>query len=80
MAVVKQKSFSSRRYENLLALIAEVKVRKKLTEPQLAKLLGIGNSTLGQRKANPGTFRFDEICMLIQLADKTEDVDRNGIL
>lgn len=72
-------SYSKPRVENVQALIAEVKVRKKLRNKDLAELLGISASSFDQRRASPGRFRLEELWILCQLAEAGED-KKTGIL
>lgn len=72
-------SYAKPRTENVQALIAEVKIRKKLRNKDLAKLLGISPSSFDQRRANPGRFRLEELWTLFQLAEAGEE-KKTGIL
>lgn len=66
-------SYSKPRVENILAVIAELKVRKKLRDQDIADALNMPLSTFKARKADPGHFRVREIWIIMQLAETAEE-------
>lgn len=65
-----KKSYYQQREEQLKLLIAEVKIKNKLTDEQLAKLIPMPLSTLKKRKTHPGRLLADQVWRLEQLAKK----------
>lgn len=65
-----KKSYYQQREDQLKLLIAEVKIKNKLTDEQLAKLIPMPLSTLKKRKTNPGRLLADQVWRLEQLAKK----------
>ncbi len=66
-------SYSQIRSENIKVLIKEVKIRKHLTNEQLAKKLGMSLSTFVRRQAHPGEFNCYQMWLLAQMVDLSDD-------
>lgn len=66
-------SYSKPRGENILAVIAELKFRKKLRNQDIADALNMPLSTFMERKRDPGQFRMWEIWIIMQLAETAEE-------
>jgi len=61
-------TYGQLRAENIKVLIQEVKIRKKLGNKQLAKLLGVSESTFQRRQAHPGDFSMQQMWLMVQMA------------
>lgn len=72
-------SYSKPRAENIQAVIADLKVRKKLRDQDIADALNMPLSTFNARKGDPGHFRMREIWIIMQLAGTPEEA-KQGLL
>lgn len=75
MAISRVKpSYSKMRSENILAIIADLKVRKNLLDADIAKALNdMPLSTFRARKRDPGKFRMWEMWIIMQMAGSEEE-------
>lgn len=67
-AYVRQKS------ENIQAIISEYKTRRKMTNDDIAKAVGLPVSTFKNRKTDPGRMRMEDIWMIFDVLDVPTDV------
>ena len=65
-----KKTYYQRREDDLKLLISEIKIKNKLTDEQLSKLIPIPLSTFKKRKSHPGRFSADQVWRLERLAKK----------
>ena len=72
MRKIAQKTYYQKREEELKILIAEVKIKNKLTDEQLAKKIPMPLSTLKKRKSHPGRLLADQVWRIEQLAGKRD--------
>lgn len=69
----KSQSYMAQKSENIRAIIADIKIRRHLTDAGVAKLINMPLGTFRARKADPGLFRLCEIWMLYQAAEVPEE-------
>ena len=66
-------AYAKQRSENIRAIIIEYKTRRKLTDRDLAELLGISISTFWKRKRNPNLFNAGNLWMLFEALGVPEE-------
>ena len=59
-----------RALDDVWCLMGEAKRRNRLDEAGLAKCMGMGVSTLGTRKDDPGSISVKELLILLKLSGK----------
>lgn len=64
------------RAENIQAIINEYKGRRKMTNADLAKAIGMSVNTFKSRKTKPGRFRMEDIWLICEALDVPEDQRR----
>lgn len=65
----KSQNYALQRSVNIKVLIADIKVRQKLRDIDIANKLELPLSTFRARKRIPSEFRMNEIWLLMQLGD-----------
>lgn len=65
--------YARQRAENVKAIINEHKGRRKMTNADLAKAIGMSVNTLQSRKSNPGRLRLEDIWLIFEALDVPED-------
>lgn len=65
----KNQNYALQRSENIRVLIADIKVRQKLRDIDIANKLELPLSTFRVKKRIPSEFRMNEIWLLMQLGD-----------
>lgn len=66
-------NYSRQCSENVLAIIAEVKARKHLTDAALAKAINMKPNTFAARKQKPETFRMFEVWAIFQILGVSDE-------
>lgn len=67
--LIKQ-TLEQRALDDVWCLMGEAKRRNRLDEAGLAKCMGMGVSTLGTRKDDPGSISVKELLILLKLSGK----------
>lgn len=66
-------SYMRQRAENIRAIINEYKVRRNITNVGIAKAINMPLPTFNTRKADPGSFRMEEIWLLCETLEIPDD-------
>lgn len=64
------KSYYQQREDELKLLIAEIKIKNKLSDEQLAKRIPMPLSTLKKRKSHPGRLLEEQVWILERMAGR----------
>lgn len=73
-------NYSRQCSENVLALIAEIKARKHLTDAALAKTINMNPNTFTARKQDPGTFRMFEVWAMLQILNVPDEKKKSIVV
>ena len=66
--------------ENVLAIIAEIKTRKHLTDDALAQAINMNPWTFRARKKDPGTFRMFEVWAMLQILNVPDEKRKSVVV
>lgn len=66
-------AYTRQRTENVRAIISEHKTRRNMTNAGIAKAINMPVDTFKKRKADPGTFRAEELWLLCEVLGVPEE-------